>query len=340
MGTVDDLILLTEVVDAGSMSAASRRTGIPKSTLSRRLDDLETELGLHLLVRGSRNFSATEIGRSISERGQRIRDELVAIRSMAERSTKHPAGQLRIPCPVVLTEVLVGDFAVKFAKTYPDVRVALDTTGGSFAPVIEDYDLAIQPARGMLANSNLVHQKLATAPYCLVAAPEVGRSLGNLSGPADLKQCPAIGWSADGFASRWKIVNGAGRSTIINVDVQFSGNNLNVIRRAALGGLGLARLPERLCAADLREGRLMLPLPNWRPPLVTICALYPSRKSLTLAARLFVTELKQHLKEESNPEIKMLAAYSSGLSVPTHPSPQKKSRPRRGGSSWGEPDRD
>jgi len=304
MGTVDDLILLTEVVDAGSLSAASRKTGIPKSTLSRRLDDLEAELGLHLLVRGPRNFSATEIGRSIFERGQRIRDELVAIRSLAERSTNHPAGQLRITCPLVLTEILVGDFAIRFAKTYPDVRVTLDTTGGSFAPIIEHHDLAIQPAREMLVDSNLVHQKLVTVPFCLVAAPEVARSLGGTSSPPDLAQFPAIGWNADGFASKWKIITGSGRSAFLNVDLQFFANNLNVIRRAALGGLGLARLPERMCAADLHEGQLMLPLPNWRPPSVTICALYPSRKSLTLAARLFIAGLKQHLQEENYPAVR------------------------------------
>ncbi len=297
MGTVDDLILLTEIIEAGSLSAASRKTGIPKSTLSRRMDDLEKELGVHLLNRGSRNFAATEIGTSVFERGQKIKDELRTIKALAETRTQRPAGTLRITCPVVLTERLIADFAINFSRTYPDVRISLNTTGGSFDPKIEHYDLAIQPAREALTNSELVRQKLDVTSYCLVAAPGLIRSLGKISAPADLNHCAGIGWAADGFSPSWRLVNKSGKSAQIKVDLKFNTNNLNVIRQAALAGLGLARLPVSLCEAELRDHRLVLPLPAWSPPTITIYILYPSRRSLTLAAKLFVSELVKHLRQ-------------------------------------------
>lgn len=299
MKTIDDLILLTEVVEAGSLSAASRRTGIPKSTLSRRLDCLEQQLGLHLLRRDPRNFSATEIGLSVVERGRKIRDELRAIRVLAEVRTRHPAGTLRITCPALLTEVFVAAFAVRFAQENPDVRLTLDTTGGSFDPRIDHYDLAIQPAREMLADTELVRRKLVTASYCLVAAPGLLRSFRKAPTVADLHRCAGIGWSADGFAARWKLFSRNGKSTELDVDLKFNGNNLYVIKQAALGGLGLARLPIGLCESELRDGRLVVPLANWSPPAITIYALYPSRRSLTLAGKLFIAGLSRHIRGNS-----------------------------------------
>lgn len=298
MGTVDDLILFTEIIEAGSLSAASRKIGIPKSTLSRRITDLERELGLHLLLRGPRHFAVTDVGASIVARGQKIRDELKAVRSIAEVRNQRPTGPLRISCPPILMDVFVADFAVRFAKNYPDVRIVIDTSDGSFNTKIEHYDLAIQPTREALANSGLVRQKLAVIPYLLVFAPEFAASLSRkVATPADLDQCAGIGWAADGYSSRWKLLNRSGKATDLSVEISFSGSNLGVIRRAALGGLGVARLPVPMCETDVKEGRLLVPLANWSPPAVTIYALYPSRRSLTLAGKLFVAGLSQHIRE-------------------------------------------
>ena len=125
MGTVDDLTLFVEIVEAGSLSAASRKTGIPKSRLSRRIGDLENQLGVHLLHRGPRNFSVTEIGLTISKRGHKIREELEAVKALAQDSCQRPNGSLRVACPAVLTHLVVADFATQFATEYPDVQLTL-----------------------------------------------------------------------------------------------------------------------------------------------------------------------------------------------------------------------
>lgn len=297
MGTVDDLTLLVEIIEAGSLSAASRKTGIPKSSLSRRIGELETQLGVHLVHRGPRNFAPTEIGISIYERSQKIREELIAIKALAEDRTNRPSGMLRISCPAVLSEILVTDFAIQFAETYPDVRLTLDNAKGTFDPKIDHYDLAIHPAREALADSELICQKLTITPYRLVAAPGLMDRVGVRAGPADLEDLPGIGWGADGFMSRWRLLGPSDEVTEIHVRLKFCSNNLNIIRQAAVRGLGLARLPAPLCEADLLNGTLVLPLPDWSPPPVTFYALYPSRRSLTVAGRLFLSDLTKFLQD-------------------------------------------
>jgi DNA-binding transcriptional LysR family regulator len=303
MGTVDDLTLLVDVIEAGSFSAASRRTGIPKSRLSRRISELEARLGVHLLNRSSRRFSATDAGLSIYERSLKIKDEVDAIKAIAQDRTQRPTGALRISCPVLITERLVAAFSISFSATYPDVKLCLETSNGTFDPKIDHYDLSIHPAQADLADSDLVRQKLVTADFHLVASPGVAATFGKVTEPKDLENHCGIGWSADGFTSRWQVQNALGETANFNVSPRFCASSLAVIHQAAVTGLGLARLPLSMCETDLAKGTLLLPLPDWSPPSVTIYALYPSRRSLTLAGRLFVSGLTRHLQETMQPSI-------------------------------------
>jgi DNA-binding transcriptional LysR family regulator len=298
MGTVDDLMLLLDVIDAGGFSGASRRTGIPKSRLSRRISELEARLGVSLLNRSSRRFSVTEAGLSIYERGLKIKAEVDAISEIAQDRTQRPTGSLRIACPALITERLVASFAVHFSANYPDVKLCLEASNGTFDPKIDHYDLSIHPAQAdYLADCELVRQKLVTADFRLVASPSLAATLGKLTEPKDLENCVGIGWSADGFTPRWQVNNARGDTAIFNVSPRFCASSLAVIHEAAIAGLGLARLPLSICEPDLIKGSLFLPLPDWSPPSVSIYALYPSRHSLTLAGKLFVSGLATHLQK-------------------------------------------
>jgi DNA-binding transcriptional LysR family regulator len=298
VGTIDDLMLLIAVIDAGGFSEASRRTGIPKSRLSRRISELETRLGVEVLNRGSRRFSATEAGRAIYERGLKVKAEVDAIDVIAQERTQRPTGALRVACPALITERLVGAFAVSFSTAHPDVKVCLETSSGTFDPRIDHHDLSIHPGQAdHLADCDLVRQKLVTAEFCLVASPGLATTLGQVFHPRDLEGRWGIGWSADGFAAKWQLQDARTESATLNVCPRFSASSLAVIHQAALAGLGLARLPLSVCEHDLAAGTLVLPLPGWSPPPVTLYGLYPSRRSLTLAGRLFLSGLARHLQE-------------------------------------------
>lgn len=303
MGILDDLTLLVEIIKAGGISAASRASGISKSSLSRRVAQLENELGVNLVTRGPRNFAATEMGLLISERGERIKDELEAIKALVENAANRPSGALRVSCPTVLTERLVADYVCQFSTDYPEVRITLNTSVGTFEPTLGQNDLSIYPAMDEMADSELVRQKLFSAAYRLVASPDFLRSRGPINSPDDLSQCDGIGWVIDGFLSRWNLINRCGESAEVRVALRFNANNLNVIRTASLAGLGVARLPLLMCEADLRTGNLVMPLLDWSPPPITIYALYPSRRGLTLAGRLFLAGLGRYVRKTMSDQL-------------------------------------
>lgn len=304
MGIADDLMLLVEVIEAGGISAASRKTGIPKSRLSRRIEDLENQLGVQLIKRGPRNISVTEIGLTISKHGQKIRDEWEAAKAVAQDSFERPSGRLLVSCPIVLTELFLADFATTFAVQYPDVQLTLDVSKGLFVPDMDHYDVAIQPSQDGLPDSDIICQKLASAPYILAAAPSLIDPSGKKWTLSDLEHLDAIGWGADGHSPRWKLYGSKGEAEL-DVRLRFSTNSLKVVHTAALKGLGLARLPLRLCRDDLEAGRLILPAPEWAPRPVLIYAIYPSRRSLTRAGRVFISELLSYIDRRSEKSMSM-----------------------------------
>lgn len=288
-----DLLMLVEVVEAGGFSAASQRTGIPKSRLSRRIAALEQRLGVALLVRDARHFEVTEVGQELYQRGLRIRDETRSALTLAQEGKDEPSGSLRIACPIALSAFLIGDIAIAFARAYPRVCMTLKTTDGS-APD-EHFDLIIQPARGPLADSSMVAQQLMLSPYVLVASPELISASSFPADPRQFTEWPAIGWSFDEHASKWTLFRASGETVVVPVKVRLHGDSLLVIRKAALAGIGIAQLPQVLCQQDINDGSLAVVAPGWAPAPMSVHALYPSRHHLTHAGRLFLAALSQGL---------------------------------------------
>ena len=289
-----DLMLLVEVVEAGGFSAASERTGIPKSRLSRHVAALEQRLGVALLVRSARHFEVTEVGRELFQRGLKIRDETRAALAAAHDGRDEASGTLRVACPIALSSFLIGDIAIAFARQYPRVSLTLKTTDGSTPG--EHFDLVIQPSRRPLADSSRVALPLMASSYVLVAAPQFVEELTMPGQAAALAaEWPAIGWSFDEHPGRWSLTGPAGESVTVPIRPRMHSDSLLLIRKAALAGLGVAQLPRVLCEQDIRDGTLAVVAPGWAPLPMTIYALYPSRHHLTHAGRLFLAALAQAL---------------------------------------------
>lgn len=288
-----DLMMFVEIVEAGGFSAASQRTGIPKSRLSRRIAALEKRLGVALLMRNARHFEVTELGQEMFQRGLKIRDEARAALAMADDGRSEPSGALRVACPIALSSFLVGDVAIAFARSYPRVCLTLKTTDGSTPG--EHFDLIIQPARRALADSSMVAQQLTASPYVLVASPQLIEEVGFPENPRHLAEWPVIGWSFDEHASKWPLCGPQGETTLISVKARLHSDSLLVIRKAAIAGIGVAQLPLVLCKKDIDAGRLRVVAPGWAPVPMSIYALYPSRHHLTHAGRLFLAALSQAL---------------------------------------------
>jgi len=294
---VEDLLSFVEVADAGGFTAASRRTGIPKSRLSRRVAALESFLGVALLHRYARRFELTDVGQRIFLHGQAVRAETQTAISVARESLESPWGQLRVACPAAIAASLVGRIALQFSARYPRVTLSLQTTDGRLRPLDDTVDLVIQPTTQPLTDSSLVARRLATVPYGLYASPALVTALNIPETPLALSRCAAVGWSITASLARWTLIGPQNESADVELDVRFVSDNLLLNRDAALQGLGVVQLPRIMAASFVASGHLLQVAPDWVPPAMHIYALYPSRRHLTLAGRCFLDMLEDGMKD-------------------------------------------
>lgn len=292
----DDLVLLSQVIDAGGFTRASIRTGISKSRLSRRIEELERRFGVRLIERSSRHFTPTPIGLDLAALGETIRMEGESALGIVQESLSKPTGSLRVASPSFLTENTVADFCVEFSRRNPQVLVTLDTTDGNIPGNMDAYDIALIASWQELPDLDMIARRLRYSEYALVVSPSLFSTLHTPTKPSDLNNLPAIGWLEDQPRPTWQIVSDGGEVTEINVRARMVTNNLKIAHKAALGGLGMTRLPRTLCNADLVSGRLLEVLPGWQPPTISIHAVYRTRRSLQLAGRVFIDELLQALR--------------------------------------------
>src|SRR5690606_27903126 len=142
----NDLILFAHVIDAGSFTRASELTGLPKSTLSRRLSELEDELGERLTQRSTRRLVLTDFGASSLEYARRHADEAEAAAALAQHRQATPYGVLRVSLPPEFRELAFVDVVTEFTRCYPNVRLELDLSPRRVDLIAERFDVAVRAA--------------------------------------------------------------------------------------------------------------------------------------------------------------------------------------------------
>ena len=294
MHGLDDMYVFKCVMDCGGVSAAGRRLSIPKSTIARRIADLEKRLGVQLFHRGSRKFTPTNFGTECYESCAKMALEADKILAMADRSRQKPAGLLHVICPPVLGSKWVEALAAEFAAAAPDVRLHLEEAIGVFDPRAAQADLIVYPSFGPLHDAAIVARKIFTSPYVLVANPEIFKRRTMLREPQSLKTMKCLGLGSRG--ADWTWVLRRGRDVVkFCFEPSFSTTSLSALLEAARRGLGVASLPAVLCEDDLSTGRLVRVLEDWNPQPVSVFAIYPSNRALTVAARQFLDLLVESL---------------------------------------------
>jgi DNA-binding transcriptional LysR family regulator len=292
MDHFDDFRLFERVADCGGISEAARRHGFPKSTLARRIAEFETRIGVRLIERGARRFALTEFGERCYAHCRRIAEEAEAIADLAEQARSRPAGVLRVHCPPVLGARTIEKLAAEFAVNAPDVRLHLEQTTAVLDPRHAQADLIVHAAFGPLPDSSLVAQKIHASPYTLVARPDILAGRLPFKQPQDLANVDCLGLGARRTDWNWVLRSGS-RSATFRFEPRFSANVPSALLRAALAGLGVAALPDILCAEDLASGRLVKVLENWKPRSADIYAIYADKKHVKKSVRMFVDCLRR-----------------------------------------------
>ena len=284
----NDLILFAQVMETGSFSRAAERTGLPKSTLSRRITTLETELGERLLTRSTRRLAITEFGERILE----LLEETEAASAMALHRQGVPRGVLRVSMPPDFVELDLTPFLLQFAANYPEVRLELDLSPRRVDLLAERFDLAVRVASRLPDDSTLVARKLCELANGLYASPAYLARYGIPEKPQDLLEhigLRLIGGNGD--ALPWRLSRGAEQWEGMP-DGPLAANSPRLQRDLARHGMGIVGIDDRFAQNWVEQGLLERVLPEWALPAVTIWCVTPGRRLLPARTTAFIDMLR------------------------------------------------
>lgn len=286
MKGLDALYLFKTLVDCGGISAASRRLNLPKSTLARRLNELEERLGLPLVHRGPR-LALTNFGRECYSQCARIVRETDKVFEMADRAMQSPSGSLHIVCPPLLGSQMIEQLSADFSEIAPKVRLHLEETAWLLDPRHVSADLLIYASAEPLPDLDVIARRIVSAPFTLVAHPDQLSQRNAPANPKELANFDCIGFGPKAAKWAWLLRKGK-ESYSYEFEPRFSTSQLSAVATAVRRGLGIAALPQGLCRDDLSSGRLVSILSDWTPKPANIYVVYPSRRALSVAAEMFL----------------------------------------------------
>lgn len=288
MDPLDGIAAFARVVDSGSFSAAARRHNISKSAISAHVQRLEERLGIRLLNRTTRRLSLTEAGAAYYRRCARILAEAEAAEQAASALQREPRGTLRISAPDSFGWMHVAPAVPAFLKRYPEIAIDIKLSPSYANLVDEGLDLAIRI--GILEDSALVARKLASSRLVLCAAPAYLEEYGAPREPDELADHNCLCTDLLAWGDQWRLA-GKGGEVRVTVNGSLRSNNAEMLRAAALGGIGIAALPTWAVAGELRSGMLRPVLTEWEAPVSTIYAVYPGNRLISMKVRAFVDHL-------------------------------------------------
>lgn len=293
MELLNDMALFVEVVKAKGFRRAGEAIGMPNSTLSRRISELEKAIGLRLLHRTTRKIELTEAGQIYFERCKRIVDEARLAHEQLTEMVERPSGVLRASLPVDFAAIYLAPLIAQFARRYPGISFEFDLTPRRADLVTESLDVAIR--MGEQPSSSLIARQIASLPRFLYASPRYLELSGEPVHPADLAQHECIRMSAASAGSIWTLQN-VREKVDVTVGGRFSLNSIGMIRRLATLDLGIAVLVEEIVKDDVASGRLQRVLPEWAVTPLPVYAMTETRL-LPAKTQRFIEFLREHLRQ-------------------------------------------
>lgn len=275
------MILFAEVADCGSFTKAGIRLGIPKSTVSQRVSQLEARLGLRLLNRSTRNVSLTGSGRVYVEHCRRLRAEA----ALAERAMSHlrdqPVGALRITCPEVTATYFMPGFLQGFATLYPKIEIEVLATNEHLDIIRERIDFAFRV--GSVSGQDFIIRSLSSIKRILVASPDYLAASPAVTHPDDLSHHRCLIHAAH---PEWAFSNDMAQLSLHPAATMRS-NSLGFLLQSSVAGAGIALLPAYVSASFRSAGALVEVLPDWRASPHQMSVIYPNRDTLSKAQSAF-----------------------------------------------------
>jgi len=274
------------VVSRGSFTRAADALETSPANVTRYVNELEAHLGTRLLNRTSRRLSLTEGGETLYARCKSILDDVAETEGLVSSTSVKPRGRLRINAPVSFGILYLAPLWPEFMRKYPDVELDIALIDRVVDIVEEGYDLAIRISRA--GSTNQAARKLATSRNILCASPAYLARCGYPAAPADLIEHRCVGYSYAATGDEWQLIDAQSKAHTVKVNCHMHTNNGDTARAAALAGQGVIWQPTFLVGRDLRTGKLVQVLPEYRLPDIDVLALYPSRRHLSAKIRAMI----------------------------------------------------
>lgn len=283
---LNDLQFFVQAVENGSFAAAGRRLGVPKSTVSKRVGELEARLGARLIHRTSRSFSLTDLGRDFFEHARASVIEAENAENIVRTRLGEPVGTVRLTTSVPTAQFTLAPHLDAFSERYPKVLLSLHVTDRFVDIVQEGFDIAIRSHQQPLPDSALVQRRMAVHDFYVVAAPGYVERHGMPAGPGDLANHRAIVSSP--AETSWRLHAPDGSIDEAPVTPVLAADEPFVLLKAAASGIGVTCLPTSVCRGAIEDGRLVRLLPGWTAGRITTTILIPHRRGQLPSVRAVV----------------------------------------------------
>jgi DNA-binding transcriptional LysR family regulator len=297
---LNDIAVFVAVVEARSFTKAGKQLGLPRSSVSRRVAQLEKRLGARLLQRTTRNLKLTDLGERYYGLCARSLSDIDEAERMILAAQAVPRGRLRITAPGDIGIHFLAPLITEFTRRYPDVQVDVMLTQRVVDLVGEGFDLALRA--GPLPDSSLIARRIGGGSRRLVASPSYLERRGSPDKPADLSEHCCIVANDPRSQPTWTLL-----AKHDQVDVPVDGpirvNDFSFAAEAAISGAGIAYLPTFLCRDPLADGRLVRILPDYQSAPGSLHVVYPSATHVSATVQAFrdflLTEpLRQELADD------------------------------------------
>ena len=281
----------TQVVESGGFAAAARQMGVSRSTVNKLVINLENELKVQLLQRSTRRVNPTPTGLAYYERCLNILAEVSAAENAVSQLQTEPKGTLRLNAPMSFGTLYLGKAIADFMVQYPQLQVQLTLDDRFIDPIAEGYDLTVRIAQPQ-ASPSLVCQEIAPIIRVLCAAPSYLQQHGKPQTLAELSDRSCLHYGHLLTGNKWRLYK-EDQEEKVTVNGVLCSNNGEVLRDAAVQGLGIAMLPSFIIEQELSHKRLAIVLPDYQLPETSLCLVYPLNRHLNIKIQLFTEFFQQ-----------------------------------------------
>lgn len=293
MDRIEAMTTLLAVVEAGSLSAASRKLRVPLTTVSRRISDLEAHLKTQLLNRTSRRVTLTDAAATYIQACRRILDEVDEAERVVSGEYRAPRGELTVTASLAFGRVHVVPVAAAFLKAYPDILLRLRLSDRVVSLQEEHIDLGIRI--GALPDSGIVARRIGSVRRVVCASPDYLLSRGRPEMPQDIAAHDCVTFTGFTHTESWGFQIG-GSTVSVPIRARLQVDTAEAVVEAALAGTGIIRLFSYHVAEAVKAGRLSLLLEQFEPPQLPVNLVYLGGGLLPLKVRAFLDFAAPRLK--------------------------------------------